>query len=117
MGYEFSRGLGVWLWMVALSAPPVARAQGKPAGISPAPTAIRLQSLSRARADDWLASAPVIHCSPAPLTERPTAAAELRRHGVAPMEATFLDAAIAKGTFSYRPPVHRSGARDRSGTS
>jgi hypothetical protein len=59
-------------------------------------TALQLGALTRERAFRWVAAAPVIHCRPAPLTERPGVAEELGRPQVATLEATFFDAAIAK---------------------
>jgi len=60
------------------------------------PTALQLGALTRERAFRWVAAAPVIRCMPAPLTERPGGAEELARPRVAPLEATFFDAAIAQ---------------------
>ena len=62
--------------------------------------ATRLGTLSRERAARWTATAPVILCAPAPLTERPGVAGELARPHVAPLEEAFLDAAIVKRTFA-----------------
>jgi hypothetical protein len=64
--------------------------------------AVQLESLSQDRARHWAAAAPAIRCSPAPLTERPTAAAEFARPRVLPLEAAFLDAATVKRTFATR---------------
>jgi hypothetical protein len=63
-------------------------------------TAIELDHRSRSRAVRWALGAPVIHCAPAPLTERPGASAALSRPAVAPLEEAFLDAAIVKRTRS-----------------
>lgn len=65
-------------------------------------TAGQLESLSRERVERWAASTPRLRCAPAPLTERPTARAELARPRVVPLEAAFLDAVIAKRNFAAR---------------
>jgi hypothetical protein len=65
-------------------------------------TAVKLTMLSRERAARWAQSAPIVRCEPAPLTERPGAAAEFGRPQVAPLEAAFLDAITAKRTFAGR---------------
>ena len=54
---------------------------------------------SRFHADSNLASAParyVIHCGPAPLTERPGIQWEFSRPHVAPLESAFADAGRIK---------------------
>jgi len=68
----------------------------------PSPAVLQLGALSRLRAERWADATPAIHCSPAPLTERPSAAAEVGRPHVAPLEAAFLDAAVVKRTFASR---------------
>lgn len=65
-----------------------------------APSAVQLQSLGLRRARSWAATAPVIHCAPAPLTERPTATSEYARPSVVPLETAFLDAAAVKRTLA-----------------
>jgi hypothetical protein len=65
-----------------------------------APRAVQLEFLSRERARHWAATTPAVRCAPAPLTERPTAAAEFARPRVLPLEAAFLDAATVKRTFA-----------------
>jgi hypothetical protein len=67
-----------------------------------APRVLRLESLSRERARVWAAATPAVRCAPAPLTERPTAAAEFARPRVLPLESTFLDAATVQRTFAAR---------------
>ena len=62
----------------------------------------RLDSLARARQLRWLQAAPVVHCGPAPLAERPTASAEFARGGGAPLESAFLDAMLVRRTLSLR---------------
>jgi hypothetical protein len=73
------------------------------AGRRPSPAAIELGSLSRERAYRWADRTPIVHCAPAPLTERPGAAAELARPRVVPLEQTFLDAASVKRTLARAP--------------
>jgi len=72
--------------------------------VSPASreTAIQIERRSRERASRWSATAAVIHCGPAPLTERPGAAAELARPRVTTLETAFLDAAAARQEFGRR---------------
>jgi hypothetical protein len=79
-----------------LAIPPALHAQAAGA----APRAVQLEFLSRERARHWAATTPAIRCAPAPLTERPTAAAEFARPRVLPLEAAFLDAATVKRTFA-----------------
>lgn len=65
--------------------------------IQPGPLAAELGRRSHSRAMRWAAVTPVIHCGPAPLTERPEAAADAaRRPHVVPLEEAFLDAATVK---------------------
>jgi hypothetical protein len=64
--------------------------------------ALQLELRSRQRVHRWAAATPTIRCMPAPLTEHPTAAAEFARPRVAPLEASFFDAAIVKRTFALR---------------
>jgi hypothetical protein len=68
----------------------------------PSPAVLQLGALSRERAERWADARPEIHCSPAPLTERPAAAGEVGRPHVAPLEEAFLDAAVVKRTFASR---------------
>ena len=68
----------------------------------PSPAVLQLGALSRERAERWADATPAIHCSPAPLTERPAAAGEMGRPHVAPLEEAFLDAAVVKRTFASR---------------
>jgi hypothetical protein len=70
-------------------------------------TALRLGVLAHEHSNDWARSAPVIHCGPAPLTERPGVAAEFSRPRVLPLETAFLDAATAKRLLT----LWSSGAR------
>ena len=79
--------------------PVLAQAASAP-GLTSAMT--HLGALSRERAARWAAARPVIHCAPAPLTERPGVAGEVARPHVTPLEEAFLDAAIAKRTFAVR---------------
>jgi hypothetical protein len=67
---------------------------------------VQLTALAAQRAAAWKRAAPVIHCGPAPLTERPEAAAELARPQHAPLEAAFLDAQRVKRVLaSHRFPT------------
>jgi hypothetical protein len=84
------------LGIVGLAVPPALHAQAAAA----APRAVQLEFLSRERARHWAATTPAIRCAPAPLTERPTAAAEFARPRVLPLEAAFLDAATVRRTFA-----------------
>jgi hypothetical protein len=59
-----------------------------------------MRILAADRAARWAAAAPVVHCSPAPLTERPQASGEFARPRVAPLEEAFLDAAMVKRTYA-----------------
>ena len=65
-------------------------------------TALRLGVLAHQHSNDWARSTPVIHCGPAPLTERPGAAAEFSRPRVVPLETAFLDGVTAKGMVTLR---------------
>jgi hypothetical protein len=96
--------------MMALSVPALVAATGltipsllhaqAAAGRRLSPSALELGALSHERAFRWVTAAPVIHCAPAPLTERPGVVEELTRPRVAPLEATFFDAATAKRTLA-----------------
>jgi hypothetical protein len=67
--------------------------------------ASQIERRARERAARWSEAAPVIHCGPAPLMERPGAAAELARPRVATLEAIFLDAVAARQEFGSRSPT------------
>lgn len=84
----------VMLAIAGFAFPPAVQAQAISVD-RPVPVAVRLAALSTKRAARWAAAAPVIHCSPAPLTEPPGSAGELARPRVAPLEDAFLDAATA----------------------
>jgi hypothetical protein len=84
------------LGIAGLAVPPALQGQAATA----APRAVQLEFLSRERARLWTATTPAIRCAPAPLTERPTAAAEFARPKVLPLEAAFLDAATVQRTFA-----------------
>ena len=86
------------LGVAGLCLPRAVHAQAAPA----APRVVQLESLSRERARQWAAATPAIRCAPAPLTERPTAAAEFARPRVLPLEAAFLDAVTVKRTFAIQ---------------
>jgi hypothetical protein len=85
----------VLLSIAGLSNPSVLRAQTEMAMRS-SPVAAELGRRTQSRAARWAAVAPVIHCGPAPLTERPGAAAAMVRPRVVPLEEALLDAAIVK---------------------
>jgi hypothetical protein len=61
-----------------------------------------LTALSNYRAVRWASAADVIHCSPAPLTERPGVQTEFARPGVVPLEEAFADAQSVKRAIEYR---------------
>jgi len=65
------------------------------------PTSL-LSALSQYRAVRWATSAAVVHCSPAPLTERPGVQAEYARPHVVPLEESFADAQSVKRSMIYR---------------
>jgi hypothetical protein len=99
----------VILAIAGFSHPPALQGQ---AASSPGPLSVatRLGALTRERAARWAAAAPAIHCSPAPLTERPGVAAEFARRPVAPLEEAFHDAAIVTRTYAASAePLTRRG--------
>jgi hypothetical protein len=97
----------VLLAVAGFTRPPILEAQVASAA-RPVTVAMRLERLSRGRADRWTAAAPVIRCAPAPLTERPGSTAELARPHVVPLEEAFLDAATVKRTFAVQlQPLNR----------
>lgn len=61
-----------------------------------------LTALSSYRSIRWASSARVLHCSPAPLTERPGVQAEFARPRVVPLEEAFADAQSVKRAMDYR---------------
>ena len=61
-----------------------------------------LGALSSYRTVRWASSTAVIHCSPAPLTERPGIQAEFARPHVVPLEEAFADAQSVKRAMEYR---------------
>jgi hypothetical protein len=103
------------LILVGLAGPPLLQAQADSGRRSLDPATVRLELLAHERAVRWSRSAPVIHCGPAPLTERPASSAEFARPAVLPLEDSFLDAAAARGGgLSGISPATGAG---RSGTS
>jgi hypothetical protein len=95
------------LAVIGLTRPPRLEAQAASA-VRTTTSATRLEALSAERAQRWSAAAPVLHCGPAPLTERPGWAGELARPHVTPLEEAFLDATIVKRTFAAgTQPVSR----------
>ena len=69
-----------------------------------------LTALSNYRAVRWASAARVLHCSPAPLTERPGIESEFSRPHVVPLEEAFADAQSVKRALEYRA---RSVAMER----
>jgi hypothetical protein len=88
--------------MTGVAAPATLHAQRADPVRESTSLAEQLESLSRARVERWAAATPRIRCAPAPLTERPTAGAELARPRVVPLEAAFLDAVIVKRSVAAR---------------
>jgi hypothetical protein len=99
----FAYALPVLAGLAGLIAPTVAQAQGAQV-ISANHSAVELSHRARMRAVRWAREAPVIHCGPAPLTERPETARELARPRVVPLEEAFLDAATVKRTLARATP-------------
>jgi hypothetical protein len=99
--------------LAALTMAPSAQAQARfsdepaPSHFSPP---VLLSALANYRSVRWASAAPVIHCEPAPLTERPGAQLELARPHVVPIEETFADAQSVKRAIAYR---RRAVALDR----
>ncbi|MGH7510372.1 MAG: hypothetical protein ACREMZ_13005 [Gemmatimonadales bacterium] len=71
--------------------------------VPPALLAVELNALTRDRTARWATSAHVIHCGPAPLTERPGVESEFARPRVTPLESAFADAAAAKRSVAFVP--------------
>ena len=91
--------------LAALSAVPIVHAQARFTSEPTAPhlaAPALLSALANYRAVRWASAAPVIHCAPAPLTERPGVEAELARPRVAPIEEAFADAQSVKRAIAYR---------------
>jgi hypothetical protein len=61
-----------------------------------------LSALANYRAVRWASASHVIHCAPAPLTERPGAQSEMARPAVVPIEESFADAQSVKRAIAYR---------------
>lgn len=100
----FAYAYPVVLSVAGLSVPSVLRSQTEVV-MRPSPVAAELGRRTKSRAVRWAAVAPVIHCGPAPLTERPGAAADLARPRVVPLEEAFLDAAIVKRRLARTNPA------------
>lgn len=92
---KLSLGTAAALGVSFLAAPPQLDAQEQ-VMLRESATARRLGVLAQRRASQWARSKPEIHCGPAPLTERPTAAAEFARPRPVPLESAFLDGATSK---------------------
>jgi hypothetical protein len=65
-------------------------------GVPATPVASQLDLLARDRAVRWATAARVVHCGPAPLTERPGIEGEFTRPRILPLESAFADAARLK---------------------
>jgi hypothetical protein len=89
----------ILLAIVGFTRPPALEAQAA-SSRRPLTVAARLGALARERAARWAGAGPVIHCAPAPLTERPGSSAEFARPSVAPLEEAFLDAATVTRTYA-----------------
>jgi hypothetical protein len=91
--------------LASLTAAPTVQAQARFAAES-SPRRLSatslLTALSNYRAIRWASAGSVIHCTPAPLTERPGAQAEFVRPHVAPLEEAFADAKSVKQAIEYR---------------
>jgi hypothetical protein len=89
----------------SLAAVPSLHAQAR---FAPEPSALKLSrsslltALANYRAVRWESAAAVIHCSPAPLTERPGIQAEVAQPHVIPLEEAFADAQSVKRAMEYR---------------
>lgn len=99
----FAHALPVLAGLAGLIPTTVAQAQ-KAQAVPAHHLAVELSHRARMRAVRWAREAPVIHCGPAPLTERPGAARELARPRVVPLEEAFLDAATVKRTLARATP-------------
>lgn len=91
--------------LASLAAAPSLHAQARfaaEAGPVRLSAASLLGALSNYRAVRWASAASVIHCSPAPLTERPGVQAEFARPHVVPLEEAFADAQSVKRAIEYR---------------
>jgi hypothetical protein len=91
--------------LAAFTAAPGAYAQARYAG-EPASSRLSapalLSALANYRSVRWASAAGTIHCSPAPLTERPGAHSELARPRVVPIEEALADAQSVKRAIAYR---------------
>lgn len=59
-------------------------------------------ALANYRVVRWASAGRVIHCSPAPLTERPGVQTEFARPHIVPLEEAFADAQTVKRAIEYR---------------
>ena len=95
----------VTLGLGALTGAPSVHAQARFAS-APSPSQLAtpalLSALANYRAVRWASASPVIHCAPAPLTERPGSQLELARPRVVPIEESFADAQSVKRAIAYR---------------
>lgn len=91
--------------LAGLAGAPSLHAQARFAAVSAPlelpPTSL-LGALSQYRTIRWATSAHVIHCSPAPLIERPGVQTAYNRPHVVPLEESFADAQSVKRSLSYK---------------
>ena len=95
----------VTVGVAALTAAPGAQAQARPAretASSHLSASALLTALASYRSVRWASASPVVHCSPAPLTERPGAQSELARPRVVPILEAFADAQSVKRAIAFR---------------
>ena len=100
-----SRVSSVTIGLAALTGAPALHAQARfesQPRISHLAAPALLSALANYRAVRWASASPVIHCGPAPLTERPGAQSELARPRVVPIEESFVDAQSVKRAIAYR---------------
>ena len=91
--------------LAGLSSVPALEAQARFAAESapgPISAGSLLAALSHYRTVRWASASSVVHCSPAPLTERPGAEAEFARPRVVPLEEAFADAQSVQRAMEYR---------------
>lgn len=92
-------GLASFIAVPSLHAQTRFPAATSPVALSAGPL---LTALSNYRSVRWASSAGVLHCAPAPLTERPGVQAEFARPRVVPLEEAFADAQSVKRALEYR---------------
>ena len=105
MHYQSLISLPATLAVAALVMVPALHAQAEfaaPANTTQLSATSLLTALSHYRAVRWASASAVVHCSPAPLTERPGFRDEVARPHVVPLEEAFADAASVKRAMEYR---------------